>query len=249
MHTKNQSIAVFDSGIGGISVLKELVRLMPNERYLYYGDNANAPYGNRSTQAVRDLTLQAAQKLMDRDIKALVVACNTATAAAIDLLRKTYPDTVIVGIEPAVKLAADRYGGTIGIMATEVTLRETKLAQLVQRFAGTQMLPIHAPGLVALIEAGASDDRLLDYLAPILTPYVGRLEAVVLGCTHYPFARHIISALLPDTQLLDGGEGTARQTQRLLAQAGLLSDGPGEIIIESSSPDPAVLRRAQALLR
>ena len=125
MHTKNEYIAVFDSGLGGISVLKELCKLMPEEQYLYYGDSANAPYGAKSTEEVRALTLDAAEMLLGRGVKALVVACNTATAAAINQLRERYPETIIVGIEPAVKLAADRcHGGAIGVMATPVTLRE-----------------------------------------------------------------------------------------------------------------------------
>ena len=107
MHTKELPIAVVDSGVGGISVLRELVRLMPGENYLYYGDSANAPYGMKTTQQVRELTLSVADMLIQRGIKALVVACNTATAAAIDALREKYPDCIIVGIEPALKMAAD----------------------------------------------------------------------------------------------------------------------------------------------
>ena len=109
MDRKNEYIAVFDSGVGGISVLRQLCRELPQERFLYFGDSANAPYGNRSVEQVRQLTLDAAKMLMGRNVKALVVACNTATAAAIELLRQTYPDEIIIGIEPAVKLAAGRY--------------------------------------------------------------------------------------------------------------------------------------------
>ena len=129
MDKKHLPIAVFDSGLGGISVLKELMALMPEEHYLYFGDSANAPYGTRTTQEVRLLTMNAAAMLYERGIKALVVACNTATAAAIEDLREEYPDIVIVGIEPALKMATDRFPtGHVGIMATQVTLREEKLA-------------------------------------------------------------------------------------------------------------------------
>ena len=248
MAGKNSYIAVFDSGIGGISVLQELLKLMPDERYLYYGDNANAPYGERTTENVRQLTMEAAKMLLGRDVKALVVACNTATAAAIEALRQTYPDTIIVGIEPAVKLAADRCSGRIGVMATEVTLREEKLARLVERFSTAEMIPIHAPGLVPLIERGASEPELEQYLKPILSPYAGKLEAVVLGCTHYPFAKKTIARLLPGTQLLDGGAGTARQTRRRLEGRDLLSDGPGQLQIENSALDGEFAQRALKLL-
>jgi len=251
MHTKEQYIAVFDSGVGGISVLRELVRLMPNERFLYFGDSRNAPYGTRSKEAVRELTLAAAQRLMDRGVKALVVACNTATAVAIQTLRSRYPDTIIIGIEPALKVAADRYGnGRIGVMATPVTLAEEKFQQQVERFPHLQVTPIPAPGLVELIEAGKADsDETRRLLRQLLAPHVGRLDALVLGCTHYPFVSGTIRELLgPDTALLDGGEGTARETLRRLRQAGLCYDGPGEVIMENSLDDPAILARANALL-
>lgn len=245
MHTP---IAVFDSGLGGISVLRELVKLMPAEEYLYFGDNANAPYGERTTEQVRLLTLQAAQMLFDRGAKALVVACNTATAAAIEILRQTWQDKIIVGIEPAVKLAAEHCTGNIGIMATAVTLREEKLANLVHRFAERTFFPICPSGLVPLIEKGASEAELRGYLEPVLAPYRGELDAMVLGCTHYPFASAVISDILPGVQLVDGGAGTARQTKRLLEKAGLLSQGSGEIQIENSAASPEFVTRAMAFL-
>lgn len=242
-------IGVFDSGLGGLSVLRELINLMPAERYVYFGDCANAPYGSKTTTQVRKLTLQAADRLVRRGCKALVIACNTATAAAIELLRQRYPELIVVGIEPAVKMAADSGGHTVGVMATPVTLREEKLAQLMDRFPNLSLQPIEAPALVELIEQGASVQMLQDYLAPILSPYAGKLDAVVLGCTHYPFAASAIGALLgPGTRLLDGSAGTARQTKRRLEQAGLLWDGPGQLIIESSG-GPEFEQRALALLQ
>ena len=133
----NDLIAVFDSGVGGISVLKHLVRVLPEERFLYFGDSANAPYGTKTKEQVRELTLAAAEMLYRRGIKALVVACNTATSAAINDLRAAYPDLIVIGIEPALKLAADTFpGGNLGVMATEVTLREEKFDALVNRLEG-----------------------------------------------------------------------------------------------------------------
>ena len=129
-------IAVFDSGVGGLSVLRELVAQMPSEHFLYFGDSANAPYGTRPTAEIRSLTLAHAERLFDRGAKALVVACNTATSAAIGALRARWPDRVIIGIEPALKLAVSRHpGGCIGVLATEATLREEKFAALLQRCA------------------------------------------------------------------------------------------------------------------
>ena len=251
MHHCDEYIAVFDSGVGGISVLRELVRLLPQEHYLYFGDSANAPYGNRPTEQVRQLTLRAAEALMSRGIKALVVACNTATAAAIEQLRQTYPDTVIIGIEPALKVAVDRFpAGRIGVMATQVTLREEKFAHLLERFPDVSIDLIPAPGLVECIEGGMTDDPATeDLLHTILGPYAGKLDALVLGCTHYPFVKKTIAKILGDaTVLLDGGEGTARQTRRCLEQAGLLRSGEGSIQIENSSHDAKLLALAAHLL-
>ena len=119
MHSKKDYIGVLDSGLGGISVLRELVKAMPQERFLYFGDSANAPYGQKPVEAVRQLTLEAAEHLFSRGVKALVVACNTATAAAIDILREQHPEEIIVGLEPALKVAADRFPtGQVGVMAT-----------------------------------------------------------------------------------------------------------------------------------
>ena len=251
MANKGDYIAVFDSGVGGISVLRELVKLMPGEHFLYFGDSANAPYGDKSTQQVRDLTLQNAQMLLGKKVKALVVACNTATSAAIDTLRQQYPDTIIVGIEPALKPAVEKFPtGTIGIMATQVTLREEKLSHLQERFPQTQVIRIPAPGLVELIEQGKSDaPETESLLQKILSPYVGKLDALVLGCTHYPFVKKTIGKILAErTLLLDGGAGTARQTQRCLAQAGLLNDGAGSVTIENSLGTPEILQLSFTLL-
>ena len=250
MAKKTDKIAVFDSGVGGISVLRELVRLMPGEDFLYFGDSANAPYGSRTTEEVRELTLRAAERLMGRGIKALVIACNTATSAAIGALREKYPDTIVVGIEPALKLAADRFPtGRIGIMATQVTLREEKLSHLSERFPNVQVTKIPAPGLVELIEQGkANAPETEAFLRKILTPYAGKLDALVLGCTHYPFVKDAIGNILGDTLLLDGGEGTARQTKRLLAQQDLLNDGNGSVTMENSLQDKKMLQLCFRLL-
>ena len=252
MVTKKEYIAVFDSGVGGLSVLRELIKLMPGENYLYFGDSANAPYGKRSTREVKQLTLAAADMLLQRGCKALVVACNTATAAAIEDLRAAYPDTIIIGIEPALKVAADRFpGGQIGVMATPVTLREEKFHQQLERFPGVTVSTIPVPDLVELVEQGLTEGETVEaVLEPVLTPYAGKLDAVVLGCTHYPFAAKAISKILGEnTAVLDGGEGTARETRRRLLDAGLLYDGEGSLQIENSTNDPEKIALCMALLK
>ena len=145
--------------MGGISVLRHLRRVMPGERYLYFGDSANAPYGTKTKDEVEALSFAAARRLMARGVKALVVACNTATSAAIHDLREAYPDTIVIGIEPALKLAYDRYhGGGIGVMATPMTLREEKFEALMHRYdQSCRIYKIPAPGLVELVERGQAD--------------------------------------------------------------------------------------------
>ena len=252
MNRKNDYIAVFDSGVGGISVLRHLVRLMPRERFLYYGDNANAPYGTRPTPEIRQLTLNAAKLLAEQGIKALVVACNTATAAAIEELRQAYPELIVVGTEPALKPAADRFpGGCIGVLATPATLREEKFRKLTAHYSGScTVLPLPAPGLVELIEAGKADSPEAEaLLQTILGPYKGKLDALVLGCTHYPFAKNAIRRVLGENVLLlDGGEGVARETHRRLENAGLLGSGKGALVWRTSCPDPNLLPLCQSLL-
>jgi glutamate racemase len=224
---------------------------MPGEKFLYLGDSVNAPYGKRTTDEVRKLTMDAAAMLMERGIKALVVACNTATAAAINELRAAYPDTIVIGIEPALKVAADRFPtGHIGVMATPVTLREEKFHQQLERFPAVQVSLIPAPELVNLVETGHMDDHKTEqYLRTVLAPYEGKLDAVVLGCTHFPFAVKTIGRLLGEkTVILDGGEGTARETYRRLQEADLLEMGEGCVQIENSSGDPDKIALSMALL-
>ena len=249
------NIVVFDSGVGGVSVLRHLRRILPKENFLYFGDDANAPYGSRSTQQVRELTVAVVERLLkENTTKALVVACNTATSAAIGMLRQKYPDLIVIGIEPALKPAADRFpGGHIGIMATQVTLRERKLMDLMARYGENCTISrIPAPGLVELVEQGMGNaDAAQALLQPILEPYRGKLDALVLGCTHYPFAEAVITRILGEnTLLLDGGEGTARQTRRRLAEAGLLYEGPGDgsVRIEHSGCNPNFESLAKALM-
>ena len=252
MNKKDLKIAVFDSGVGGISVLKELMALMPDEHYLYFGDSANAPYGTRTTEEVRVLTLNAAGMLYERGIKCLVVACNTATAAAITQIREEYPDIVVIGIEPALKMATDRFPrGHVGIMATQVTLREEKLEHLVGRFPDATVERIPAPGLVELVEQGKAESEETEaLLRKILTPYLGQLDAIVLGCTHYPFVRDTVQKILGEkVKVLDGGAGTARQTKRLLEERGWLRKGEGSLKMENSSGRQELLDLGMELLK
>ena len=247
-------IAVFDSGLGGISVLRELVRQMPHEQFLYFGDSANAPYGSRSTAEVRAMTLERISALMERNLKAVVVACNTATSAAIDELRRQYPDTVIVGIEPALKLAAEHCPqGRIIVMATKVTLREEKFARLLAQYgASRDIVPLPCPELVSFVEKGLLDGpEVEDYLRTLLPPELcAGAGAIVLGCTHFPFLTPVIGRIVgPEVRFFDGAGGTSAQTRRLLAARDeLRTAGELRVILENSLGTPEILELSARLL-
>ena len=218
MDDVRRPVAVFDSGMGGVSVLRELVRLMPEEDYLYYGDSANAPYGTRSVDDVRALTLRRIGALHARGIKAAVIACNTATSAAVDLLRRTFSDIPIIGMEPAVKPAVLAHPhGRVLVLATPLTLREEKFNALLKQYTSlAEIVKIPCPELVEFVERGDLGSRAVyDYLEQRLGTYRGKADAAVLGCTHFPFLRRAIAEVLGnETELFDGGAGTARETAR-----------------------------------
>lgn len=227
MHKENP-IAVFDSGVGGISVLRELVKTMPNEDFIYFGDSENAPYGTKTLEQVRELTCLHAKELFDQGAKGLVVACNTATSAAVRRLREMYPEIPIVGIEPAVKPAVMcKDNPRVLVMATPMTIREEKFQRLMGQYKDQgEIIPLPCPGLMDFVERGdLRGDDLQKYLTELLFEYIQNpVDAVVLGCTHYPFAKEMIQKTLGDGVLVfDGGEGTAREMKRRLAEADLLT--------------------------
>jgi glutamate racemase len=265
---RKQPIAVFDSGVGGISVLKELVKILPNENYIYFGDSKNAPYGMKTIEEVRLLTTQCAEELFRRGAKALVVACNTATSAAVRTLREKYPDIPIVGIEPAVKPAVslkplsqsgDKKADCpsahprVLVLATPMTIREEKFKNLMNRYTDQgEIIPLPCPGLMDFVERGDLHSlEFRKYLEELLYEYKqDKVDAAVLGCTHYPFAKDLIQEILgDDVVILDGGEGTAREMKRRLDVAGLLnpSNTKGEILFENSLKDDQKLELCKRL--
>lgn len=243
MENKNKKahIAVFDSGMGGVSVLRQLHRLMPNENYLYFGDGKNAPYGTKSTEEIKRLTTESFEYLYSTGAKAVVLACNTATSAAAASLREKYRGFPIIGLEPALKPAAlSAEYPTVVVMATELTLREKKFADLLERFRDeAKIIKLPAPGLVEIVENDlVGSARSLAYLEQLFAPFdKSQLDCVVLGCTHYPFAKNDIKKVLGShVRFYDGGEGAARQTMHLLSDAGMLNDSQeeGTVVFENS---------------
>ena len=247
-----RSIGLLDSGLGGIGVLGEALRQLPNEDYVYYGDTANAPYGDKAPEEVLGLVHQAVERLIELRCKAIVIACNTATSVSAGKLRQEL-DLPIIGMEPALKPASQLPGGgKILVMATRVTLALPKFQALMAQY-GRDAVPVPCPGLMECVERGELEGpKVTALLRQLLGPWLSQpVKAVVLGCTHYPFLRKTIAALFPaGTPLIDGNAGSVRQLRRRLEEQDLLSDRqePGRITFLSSSEDPSVLQRMQTML-
>ena len=244
-------IGVFDSGVGGISVLRALVHKMPGENYLYFGDSANAPYGTRTPQEVTALAMAVADHLVEQGVKALVIACNTSTSVALEQFRERYPQLVVVGIEPAVGLAAAQYPtGCIGVLATPATIAGRRFMYQAEPYPDAKIELIPAPNLVEIVEAGKYDTEEADnYLKNLLAPYIGKLDALVLGCTHYPFVTNALRRVIGEkVAFFDGSCITAEQTYEKLQAAGLLNEAGGNVQIENSLPNKEILELSMALL-
>lgn len=251
-----QPIGVFDSGVGGISVLRELIKIMPQENYLYFGDSENAPYGTKDLETVRQLTIHHVEKLMEQGAKSVVVACNTATSAAVAVLREKYPQLPLVGIEPAIKPAAmEKPGGRIVVMATPMTLRQEKFQRLMGRYKDqVQIVPLPCPGLMEFVERGELEgEKLYGYLKDLFASIDQEpIDGVVLGCTHYPFAKSVIQRVISaNVTIYDGGPGTAREMRRRLDVAGLLNpdQGQGSVRFLNSRNTPEELALCEMLLQ
>lgn len=222
-------IGVFDSGVGGLSVAREIRRLLPAESILYYADTANCPYGGRPLEEIRELSLEVGHALVERGAKVMVVACNTASGAALETLREAL-DVPVIGLEPAVKPAARlTRTGAIGVMATEATLRTDRFQRLIENHAASvRVVARGCPGLVELVEAGElRGDRVRATLEELVSPLrEAGVGAVVLGCTHYPFLRDSIQDVFgPDVPVIDSGEAVARQVKRVLTERSALATG------------------------
>jgi glutamate racemase len=226
-------IGVFDSGVGGMSVLRHIRAQLPHENLIYLADSGYAPYGAKPEQVVAERSLAIAQFLLAQGAKALVVACNTATVAAIKLLRAHYPNLPLVGVEPGLKpAAAASRNGKVAVLATEVTLAGEKFLLLRDQISSASQATFvlqGCPGLVDQIELGEfASPRTRALLEGFLLPLLAQdVDTVVLGCTHYPFVRASIESILaaagrPDVVLIDTGDAVARQLARLLAAAGTL---------------------------
>ena len=243
MEKQHRPIGMFDSGVGGISVLREAVAQLPHEHFIFYGDTANAPYGTKTRQQVLHLAGNVVEALLRHDVKAIVIACNTATSAAAAELRRQY-DFPIIGMEPALKPAARFHqDGIVLSLATPGTIGGEKYADLLKRY-GDGVVSLPCPGLMEFAERGELDTPALHaYFDALLAPYRDRkIEAAVLGCTHYVFLKEALGKHLPGVPLLDGNLGTVRRLHDLLQERGELADEAkdGRVTLLSSGGRDAV---------
>ena len=242
------TLGIFDSGSGGLSVYRKLVKVLPRERFIYYSDNAHCPYGEKTALYIQERARFITDFLLGKGADIIVVACNTATAAAISMLREEYPSVPFVGMEPAVKPAAlGTRTGVIGVLATAGTLKGSKYLHTRGRFEDNVRIAEHVgQGFVELVEAGILDGPEAEAtvrasLQPLLDEGA---DVVVLGCTHYPFLRPVIERIAgPGVQVIDPAPAVARQAQRLLEERGVpMGEGPFSVELHSSG-DPAALSR------
>ena len=226
MYMNNNKIGMFDSGIGGLTVLKELRKLLPNENYIYYADSKNNPYGEKSDSELMNIVTNIVDFLISREVKIIVIACNTATTRCINRLRKMYPNMIFVGTEPAIKVACDKnYKNTL-VMATPGTIKSERTHELVKlnKKRDQKITLLSCKGLADAIESG-NKDNVNKVLHKLLDKYVDEgIDSIVLGCTHYPHAKKNIKELFPNAKLIDGNKGVSRQVKRQLESHNLLNN-------------------------
>ena len=221
----NNKIGMFDSGIGGLTILKEVKKLLPNEDYIYYADSKNNPYGEKSDEGLMKIVTNIVDFLISKNVKIIVIACNTATTRCIKRLRLMYPNMPFVGTEPAIKVACDNnYKNTL-VMATPGTIKAERTHELVKNYKkkGQKIKLLPCKGLADTIEFGTEKDidRVLHNL--LHSYYDKDIDSIVLGCTHYPYAKKNIKKLFPNAKLIDGNKGVSNQVKRVLESKNLLN--------------------------
>jgi glutamate racemase len=247
MKFSTNPIGIFDSGVGGLSVLRAIHEQMPAENLIYLGDQGHVPYGARPMEEIQKFSEGITRFLLYQDAKIIVVACNTASAAALKTLREKFPEVSFVGMEPAVKPAAEAtQTGKVGVLATPATFQGALYASVVERFgADVELLQHTCPGLVSQIEKGELDtQRTREILEDALQPMLKKnIDTIVLGCTHYPFVIPLIEQIVGENvRVIDPAPSVARQTQRLLEAENLLnrSGASGRVQYHTSGDVPAV---------
>ena len=246
----SRKIGLFDSGLGGLSILKELLKTLPNEDYLFYEDSINNPYGSKSEEELLAITSNIVDYLLKQDCKIIVIACNTATTSCMKKLREKYPNVIFVGTVPAIKVAFDNDYKNIINLSTPYTQNSKRVMELINDNykPGAVINNISGENLANLIELNEID-KIRDLLERLLSPYKDTADSLVLGCTHYSLIKDEIQAVLPNAALLDGTKGVAREVKRQLTEHNLLTDkttkGTLEII---NTKDDNLIKRSYEIL-
>lgn len=250
---QNRPIGFFDSGVGGLSVLRYALEVMPEEDYIYFGDSLNAPYGTKSRDEVLSLTKNAISNLIEQGVKAVVIACNTATSIAVDSLRKEI-DIPIISMEPAIKPALEQTGGKVLLLATQVTVSSERVNALIRKYdTENRVIKIPCQYLAKKIEEAVFGEASIDeYLNELLTPYKNiNATAVVLGCTHYPFVKDkILKAIGDNLKIYDGIDGTVAHLKDILIKKNTkkVANIRGSLKIQSSLEGEKTLELYNKLL-
>lgn len=251
--SKDQPIGVFDSGVGGLTIMKELIRLLPDEEFVYVADSGHAPYGSKSQDFIIERSRWLTEYLIHQQCKAIVVACNTATGAAISVLRQKY-NLPFIGVEPAIKPAVEETKtGHVGVLATEQTFQGEHFQRTSGRFAQDVQFHVQAGyGLVEWIEEGMTNrDEIIGLIRRYINPMLNRdVDQLVLGCTHYPLLIPIIQEMLPsDMRIHDPSEAVARQTRKILEEKNLLSESirPSKLTIQTTGNEEPVKQILEVL--
>lgn len=228
----DNKIGVFDSGIGGVTVLKEIIKLLPNENYMYYSDSKNNPYGDKKDEEIINICDKIVQKFLKNKCKAIVIACNTASAKAAKVLREKYPQIPIIAIEPAYKMVHDfAYDQVTLVMATKGTIESEKFHKLYNKYDNHKTYLMTCQGLADIIEEG-NLEKIKQYLKENLAEYIGKVHNVVLGCTHYPLIQNEIKEVLGDVEFFNGAGSLAKHLKDILEENSLLSNSESKGTVE-----------------
>lgn len=229
---KNSLIGIFDSGIGGVTVLKEILKILPNENYIYYSDSKNNPYGDKSDEEIFNICDKIVNEFIKKECKAIVIACNTASAKTSKRLREKYPNEIIIAIEPAYKMVHDfAYEKSTLIMATKGTIESEKFHKLYEKYDNHKTYLMACKGLADIIEEGKIE-KVNKYLKENLSEYAGKVENVVLGCTHYPLIQKQIAEVLGKVSFFNGAPSLANHLKDVLERNKLINDAGNKGKIE-----------------
>ena len=229
---KNEAIGIFDSGIGGVTVLKEILKVLPNENYIYYSDSKNNPYGDKNDKQINEMCENIVKLFIKKNCKAIVIACNTASAKSVQYLRQMYKNILFIAIEPAYKMVYDyAYNEPTLVMATKGTIESEKFNLLYNKYNNHKTILLPCVGLADVIEEG-NKNKIKEYLNQLLEKYKGKVKNVVLGCTHYPLAQKEIQDILGQVNFFNGAPYLAKHLKNVLEEKDLINTNCPENIIQ-----------------